>query len=338
MIEKEKKPSYRTVNYLLRLKKQIERKIIVDILKKLDKHATINIEEYVYFGLGSIYFADFSLFHRFLGIKEMISLELPPGAIQDQSQPRRFFFNRPYKFIELEFMFSTELLKRKKYKKFDWEKPLLIWLDYDDPLEVNSVKYIAKDIELIGQNAKEYDVFMTTVECWKRASVIEDAIESEKISKYFKYNYSKPESLQPENSPKILNDFIWGALEEGFRNRTSPMDFLQIFYFDYKDTTPMYTFGCIFISPKKIQEFKDIYSNSNHGIDFYDRNSDPLKIDCPIITPKEKYWLDSCIEKILDNDVHCDMDKATYTGLEVEEIEIYNKYYKDYPQFFEAIY
>ena len=129
MIEKEKKPSYRTVNYLLRLKKQIERKIIVDILKKLDKHATINIEEYVYFGLGSIYFADFSLFHRFLGIKDMISLELPPGAIQDQSQPRRFFFNRPYKFIELEFMFSTELLKRKKYKKFDWEKQFELALD-----------------------------------------------------------------------------------------------------------------------------------------------------------------------------------------------------------------
>lgn len=265
----------------------------------------------------------------------MISLELPPEEISSQSQPRRFFFNRPYKFIELEFMRATEVLKMKKYKNFDWEKPVLIWLDYDDPLTVETVEYMAKDIEIIGQNAKEYDVFITTIECWERADEIKGAVKSEKVSKYLKYKYSEPESLEPENSPKILNDFIWGCLEEGLRKR-GPMDFLQIFHFDYKDTTAMYTFGCIFVSPKKIQEFKNICKN--HEIYVYERNSVPVKINCPILTPKEKYWLDSCIEKIQDNDIRCDMDKATETGLEMEDIKRYKKYYKYYPQFFEAIY
>jgi len=64
--------SYEKVNYQLRFKKQIERKIIIETLHYLH---CIPIEKYHYLGLGSVYFADFILFHKYLHIKKMTSID-----------------------------------------------------------------------------------------------------------------------------------------------------------------------------------------------------------------------------------------------------------------------
>jgi len=86
--------SYEKVNYLLRLRKQIERKIIIEMLQKLSKE--IQVDKYHYIGFGSVYFADFILFHKYLHINDMTSLE------RDRKKRKRFGFNLPYKFITLE--------------------------------------------------------------------------------------------------------------------------------------------------------------------------------------------------------------------------------------------
>ena len=84
--------SYEKVNYLFRLKKQIERKLIIETLQSIDP--TIGIKRYHYVGLGSIYFADFILFHKYLNIKKMTSID-------DKSEDEeRFRFNRPFGFID----------------------------------------------------------------------------------------------------------------------------------------------------------------------------------------------------------------------------------------------
>jgi uncharacterized membrane protein len=51
------------------------------------------IADYQYTGLGSIYFIDFILFHRYLGIDKFLSVEVADDI------RRRVRFNRPYKCV-----------------------------------------------------------------------------------------------------------------------------------------------------------------------------------------------------------------------------------------------
>ena len=81
MSESKPSPSFEKVNYLLRLKKQIERKIIIEAFQSISP--IIDISEYRYFGLGSIYFADFILFHKYLNIKKMTSTEYNEDDVAD---------------------------------------------------------------------------------------------------------------------------------------------------------------------------------------------------------------------------------------------------------------
>src|SRR4051812_40176503 len=84
--------SYERVNYLLRPSKQVERKLFVETLHRLCT-AGYQIANYTYLGMGSVYFADFLLFHKYLYIDRMVCAE--------RTAPRRMRFNLPFKFVQL---------------------------------------------------------------------------------------------------------------------------------------------------------------------------------------------------------------------------------------------
>jgi len=66
-------PSYRIINYALRPAKAIERRMLCAAFERL--HPFQRIQDYRYVGFGSIYFSDFQLLHRQLGITDMLSIE-----------------------------------------------------------------------------------------------------------------------------------------------------------------------------------------------------------------------------------------------------------------------
>ena len=66
--------SYEKFNYLLRPSKQVERKLFIETLHRL-RDADYPICSYTYVGLGSIFYADFILFHKYLYIDRMICAE-----------------------------------------------------------------------------------------------------------------------------------------------------------------------------------------------------------------------------------------------------------------------
>ena len=84
---------YLKVHYELRPAKQVERRILLDSLLTLST-AGFSVPEYHYTGMGSIYFIDFMLFHRILGIKNMLSVEF------DENIRRRVEFNKPFDCIQ----------------------------------------------------------------------------------------------------------------------------------------------------------------------------------------------------------------------------------------------
>src|SRR5438552_2872530 len=87
--------SYLEVAYDLRPAKQVERRMIIDVLQRMTA-AGFPIREYQYTGLGSIYFVDFVLFHRLLGLHRLLSVEHDPRI------ERRVEFNRPFANVRIE--------------------------------------------------------------------------------------------------------------------------------------------------------------------------------------------------------------------------------------------
>lgn len=108
MNEQNEKRSFEYINYMFRPKKQIERKIIIEILQELEKE--ISLSKYLYIGFGSIYYYDFILFHKMLNINKFLSID-------DKSTIKRFNFNRPYDFISFENRISTDFLNEHDWKK-----------------------------------------------------------------------------------------------------------------------------------------------------------------------------------------------------------------------------
>ena len=80
--------SYERIHYGLRPAKNVQRKMLVETFRRLSEFGAV--DSYRYVGFGSTYFSDFSLFHKTLGIRSMISIE------RDLSNRKRFEFNRPF--------------------------------------------------------------------------------------------------------------------------------------------------------------------------------------------------------------------------------------------------
>ena len=81
------------------------------------------IRDYQYTGMGSIYFVDFMLFHRLLGIKEMLSVEI------DDKIEKRVDFNKPFKCVRTKIGPIGEVIP-----SLSRDMKHLLWLDYDEIL------------------------------------------------------------------------------------------------------------------------------------------------------------------------------------------------------------
>ena len=77
--------SFEKFHYLLRPSKQVERKLLIETCHRLAR-ANYRVSEYTYIGLGSVYFVDFVLLHRYLYIDDMI-------CVEREAIPKRMKFN-----------------------------------------------------------------------------------------------------------------------------------------------------------------------------------------------------------------------------------------------------
>jgi len=304
--------SYKNVNYLLRLKKQIERKMIIDILNHIGSY--IDIKKYHYFGLGSVYFADFIMFHKYLGIKKMTSVD------DEKDDETRFSFNKPFGFIDFKISDCNSFIQ----KELDWKDKLFIWLDYDSVVDIGKTN----TIEIISTKAKNMDIFLITINVDSPPKNEDIEGFKEKFKEYIPKEI-KLMNFAGRNFPGILFNILISAIQNGIRRNPNKLNFLPIFNLVYEDTTKMYTFGVIFCDDKLKGELGKKLSD----LFFFPSDNSIIEIDCPLLTPKEKMYCDVCIMKMDIN-----YDKAKDIGLKKDEIDKYCKFYKYYPQFFESIY
>lgn len=338
MIEKDEKRSFETVNYLLRPKKQIERKIIIEILQELN--SVIDVGKYLYIGFGSIYYYDFILFHKFLKMNKLVSID-------DKSTKKRFEFNRPYDFILFENKISTDYLR-----EFNWKQKAILWLDYDKRL--NDV--VLADLGIIAKNCESRDILIITVNAFctkdrKLRSIFRDKFFSD-FGKYISPEYARKKYYTPKFFAVLLQNVILNYLKTSCEYRN--IKFYKLFSFKYKDTLPMFTIGGIF-------DKTDELSKKDWNNDFISTNQTIIDIDVPMLTYCEKIWIDSHIEEIKEEirKIEDKIKKDTNISKERKKEEkmtsmINNKvlpfelpsfyvlkkyldYYRYYPQYYEGI-
>lgn len=112
--------SYLKVPYDIRMAKQVERRMIIDLLLRL-RSGGFDVGTYQYTGMGSIYFVDCILLHRFAGVKKLVSVEY-----SDEIR-KRVRFNKPFNCVELEFGPIGDYIP-----KLNRDRQHILWLDYDD--------------------------------------------------------------------------------------------------------------------------------------------------------------------------------------------------------------
>ena len=223
--------STNSVNFSLRPNKCIERLIVIERIVKVT-----GINRPIYIGFGSVWFSDFHLAHRLLGVEQMISIE------EDDVVCQRARFNRPYHNVEIRLGKSSEVIPDLLADETLGRLPWVIWLDYDRALDETKVGELA---ELIAK-APENSIILSTFSAesgygkpHQRASRLQ-ALLGDVV----------PDNLTIDDCKGLqFNETLATAALEFLRTTATdvgrPGSFVPAFRVPYRDGTPMITVGGI---------------------------------------------------------------------------------------------
>lgn len=314
--------SFQLIDYSIRPAKFTERKMLCEVLARLKVFGSL--ESYRYIGFGSIWFSDCVLFHRTLGIENIISIER-----ETDYQPR-FDFNNPYRGITLRMGDAAEVLPA-----LDWGQRTIIWLDYDDPLSPS----ILDDVRTIATRAGSGSALFVSVQAEKifdKRDEDEDPIyvdRPELYREYFGAARTPPGMVNADLRGWTLSRTSRAAIRqeilEGLRqvNVERPVDerieFRQVTAFEYADGAKITTVGGIFLNPADSGKF----DNAGFGdLAFFCNGDDAFRIKVPLLTPREM--------RHLDRSLPCPPGAALDRGpIPDEEARRYAKLYRYLPNF-----
>lgn len=314
--------SFEKLNYLLRPSKQVERKLLIETFHRLAQ-ANYNITEYTYLGLGSVYFVDFVLLHRYLYIDDMI-------CVEREAIPNRMAFNQPYKFIRLEMMavaqFIPSLVETQRY---------LVWLDYDTCLELD----ILDDLDGFLQNLSAGSILVVTVDARAQLPQDEDTPSlSEqkrltKVLKFYRHHFEKyaggriaEADIGEKDFPALLARIIRSKIGESMRGRPD-CEFSQLFNFLYSDNAPMLTIGGLI---DREGTCEGLFNGCLKGMQFLTPDETPVEITVPPLTERERQWIDSNLDK-------AKRSKTLPFELNPVMVKAYRKFARHYPSYHEAV-
>ena len=282
--------SFTRVNYLLRPAKGVERRMMADAFLRLRPFGSI--ETYRYVGMGSVYFADFTLFHTVCGLTSLISIE----DAQDELTQNRFKINVPLGSIELKFGHSNVELP-----KLNWDGIRTIcWLDYDGSL----TSAVLTDIKFLATSMARGSLLVVTVdarlndECSSECNTQIDKLIAQigtegKVPTFI----TAARKLKKSQLKTVFSSIMTQELRDGIneRNAGAPAEqrivFEQIFNFEYGDNAPMLTLGWIIFDEGQRSLFDQCAFGS---LKFVRSGDEPFVIAPPFLTPHEMRELNRC--------------------------------------------
>lgn len=336
--------SFEKINYNLRPNKCIERKMMSEAFSRLSHLDHLN--NYRYIGFGSPYFADFILFHKNLGITDLISIE------KEINKKDRFEFNIPYSGIKMKYDESSKILPNLELNL----KKNIVWLDYDDQIS----DYMFFDIDTFFFNSSPGSFFILSVNVEQNFMTIDDInlaeIDSEKIDskeliKKFRLNNliervgkSRIPSeymnlnMNTKNLTNVAYEMIYRQIVTTLNTRNgtnqNKIEYKQLFNFIYKDNATILTVGgIIYDKTQRAAISKMCFEN----LPFIKTSYESYKIQCPNLTFREIKALD----KALPNNMKLHRGKFLSKALQEiplieNDIKNYAKVYRYYPNFTET--
>ncbi len=246
--------------------------------------------------MGSVYFADFTLFNSVCGLTNLVSIE---DADDDRTQ-KRFKLNVPLGSVELRFGHSNVELP-----KLHWDSIRTIcWLDYDDPL--TSAALI--DIRLLARRISPGSLLAVTVDArllnddLTRAdeTLLDKLIAQIGSEKKIPTLISEAKILKRSDIKQVFRTIMTQELIDGINERNAGMPseqritFEQIFNFEYSDKAPMLTLGWVLFDTGQRPQF-DACDFKN--LKFVRSGAEPFVISPPFLTPHEMRELNRCDAK-----------------------------------------
>lgn len=280
--------SFKRIDYSLRPAKHAERRMLCDIFRRL--HPFGLIEEYTYVGFGSVWFADFALFHRALGIQNMVSIE------EAVNYKERIEDNKPFR-ITMDFRSSTEAIP-----DLNWSKNQFIWLDYDDPLSPNMLF----DAQMVARRAKSGTVLAISMQCSQAKQVAEaknspdDSLKS--IDRFFNaFGRSRVPNKTTEDElygwlfGNLSREMTYQEIEKELAIRNSDisnttMIFKPICDIEYEDGAKMTTVVGVFHS---LEDQNKVQACNFDTLEFLTDPKKPIRINIPKLTSREFKLLES---------------------------------------------
>ena len=319
-------PSYQKINYALRASKNIERKMLVQVFRRLASFRPLH--DYQYIGFGSLYFSDFILFHKILGMTKMVSIEC------DESARERFEFNKPYGYIDLQFGYSNTVLP-----EIDLSDQAIIWLDYDGKLDKN----VLGDITILLNKIRSGVMILFTINVHPDADSDAEGLTTEQKSEQRIERFGKSvgkenipittskKDYTPRDFPSLCKKVIEAKIAQTLTHRNNPvppeqqLNCSQVVYFNYNDGVSMSTIGYVFYSNEDVTKFNE--SNFS-DLPFFNDTDTPYKIDFANLTQREARYIESLIP--------IDYTALQSKGIPIKDIVNYENTYLYYPHYIEV--
>lgn len=274
--------SHQKVHYEFRPAKQVERRMLLHALHAL-RDLGYHISSYAYTGLGSIYFIDFVLFHRYLGLSNLTSVEGDPEV------RKRVEFNCPYDLIDVVHADISSQISR-----LSPERRHILWLDFDSiltedmldavqlastQLSVGSLLLVTVDVEPPGRPEDGLKGYNPTV--WMRYFKAE--------AEGFLWRGVTRKDFVRDALPATNARILRAAIEEGLRTREAEL--IDMFSFLYADGHRMLSLGGMIGTD---DDRKRLQSLDREELFFLtdDIVASPFRIRVPLVTRKERHYLD----------------------------------------------
>lgn len=309
--------SYRKINYSLRPAKNIERKMMVDVLRRLRAFAPLT--EYRYVGLGSTYFSDFALFHKALDVRDMTSIE------EDEQNAERFEFNTPFGCVTMAFGHSTDVLPT-----LAWDKETIVWLDYDGSLDGPTLA----DVRFVVAEAQPGSVLAITVNAHPvrldaqpgRLEKLRNDVEKENVPA----EVTSDTDLAGWKLAQVCRQIVDNTVAATLRDRNAgvsedeQLKYLQLFNFHYQDDAKMLTVGGLLYranqEEKVLECALDDFAYVKHDVDAH-------LIEVPNLTFREMRRLNEQLPRD---------EELGAPGVPEEDVKRYEKVYRYFPTFVDA--
>jgi len=304
--------------------------MIVDSLQRLGA-AGFPISDYQYTGFGSIYFIDFILFHKLLGLNRLLSLE------RQESLTKRVIFNRPFSCVDIKMVpASSEIPNLSRDVRH------ILWLDYDGVMHRDFLSHIQSAVTVLPAGS----ILLVTVdveppEGYDYKGAEPDFDDSKEVlgpkqwKRYFEYHASGYLKLGLSEddfgkSKLVLRstDILRAAFTKAIVARRD-LQFLPMFNFVYKDSHSMLTMGGMIAGRAEKRQLRA--SNMDEAVYYRDDfDAPPFEIRLPRLTRKERIYLDREMP-CADGWAPKDFD------LDIEETQRYRDLYRFLPAFAEIL-